>query len=640
MKYLSNQTALFVGLTVSLALSAPLQAKSKFPNSVAELYSAEANFLDNTERQIQASTRLQEALELGLMPSDKEQDQAKARSADSQLDWGMHYLPSAIYQQLVDRPKPHKVSDEKWLELAVTQFRRGYWGLTGAVEYSLSRIRKRPNRAVRGERTMLRSQLYLKQNRFAQAERTLSRYRGSFDSEPYVDFNRAIAMLKQNNSTEGGALLDKVGNLRSDDDTLLALRDLANYTLGNWFLNQDQAGTAIPILKKVRVEGPYSNKALLALGWAYLSSTGKLQRVDEIFSPRCLTTTLAKTGTLVAANNRNCKPGRTLRIENFGKKEQERLQRAMTAWQIVQERSPLFPGVQETLMALPFALDQLGYTHVAENQYKKAIKSLQYEASRINDALDVIHAGQLLKPSIPSYEPNDRDPRWDLSPLNFSKNLDTRLLYQLYSEHEFYEAVVNYRQLRQLQSHVGERIQRLKQLAAKTPSAPRKINSQGSLKISAPATSSETPTPESNAAETRSKLLGGLNQRGFSTALSGNGQATAAKKSKLSVWMTHEKTSKTSLNQRAKELLGKAETLYKQLGNLAAKHAGYLSLQSEMELNIKLERVNTYMAQARLSLGRVKDRQADQRIQGENPDAPSEIKELNFNPLFKVKPTE
>ncbi|MDD9892104.1 MAG: tetratricopeptide repeat protein [Gammaproteobacteria bacterium] len=618
-------------------ISTAAAAKSKFPDSVAALYSAEANYLDNTDRQVLSATRIQEALELQLMSEGVEQDTAKARSAESQLRWGMHYLPAAIYQQLVDRPNGHKVDDQTWLDLATLQYRRGYWGLTGTVEYSLSRIKKRPKRAIRGERTMLRSQLYLKQGRYAQAERTLSRYRGAFEDEPFAEYNRGVALLKQNDSQQGAALLDKVGNMRTDDDTLLALRDLANYTLGNWFLNQEKAGTAIPILKKVRVEGPYSNKALLALGWAYLSDTGSLQRVDEIFSPRCLKNVVAKSGTVINNNSNECRPGRTLRIENLGKKEQNRMQRAMTAWQIVQERSPLFPGVQETLMALPYSLDQLGYTHVAEAQYKKAIKSLQYEASRINDALDVIHAGQLVKSNFPSYEPTSRDQDWDLSTLNLSPKLDTRLLYRLYSEHEFYEALVNYRQLRQLQSHIGERVKALEALVAKAQPAKRSLSNLGSLKLNETETNNSAEANSSEVEAMRSRLLGSLNNRGLTTSLSNTENKSSGKKSKLAVWMTHEKTAESSLSARARELLPKARTLYKQLGNLAAKHAGYLSLQSEMELKIQLDRVNTYMAQARLSLGRIKDRQADQRIEGVEAATPREFEEIDFNPLFKVE---
>lgn len=619
-------------------------AKPKKLKSVTGLYLAEANYLNKTQRQLLASTRLQEALDRDIVTKEAERELLKSHTADSQLSWGMHYLPSAIYQKLVDRKAPVKIDDQRWLDLATLQYRRGYWGLTGAVEHSLSRIKKRPRRAIRGQRTLLRAQLLFEQKRFTQATRLLSRYRGDFDMEPYADFNHGVALLKMNKPEEGAALLDKVGNLRTSDDTLLALRDLANYTLGNWFLNNDQAGTAIPILKKVRGEGPYSNKALLTLGWAYLSSTGSLQRIDKLYSQRCLATSLGTSGAMVnttgRAIERECAPGRTLRLENFGNKEQARLQRAMTAWQVVQQRNPLYPGVQETLMALPYALDQMGYTHIAQDQYKKALKALRYESDRINQALDVIHSGQLLAATLPSYQPDIDDNVWSMKSLNISDKLDPRLLYQLYAEHEFYEALVNYRQLRRLQAHLDERIEGLKALAKNKPSELSR-RARSSLKLQASdAETLNKQTGNRDADRLRKQLLSRFNTSSLSTKLSQRETTSNAKQSKMSVWMTHERTKETSLVDRAQSLLPKTETLYKQVSHLAAKHAGYLAMQSKLELTAQLERVNIYMAQARLSLGRIHDRKADEHKEKLDPKAPVDIQNFDFNPLLKPEVVE
>lgn len=634
---------LITGALIACGLSFSVSAKPRPPSPITALYLAEANYLNQTQRQLLASTRLQEALDRDIVTNNPERELLKARTADSQLSWGMHYLPNAIYQKLVDRKAPVEIDDQRWLDLANLQYRRGYWGLTGTVEHSLSRIQKRPRRSIRGQRTLLRTQLLFQQKRYTEATRLLSRYRGDFDMAPYADFNRGVGLLQMNNIEEGAALLDKVSNLRTSDDTLLALRDLANYTLGNWFLNNDQAGTAIPILKKVRGEGPYSNKALLALGWAYLSSTGSLQRVDELYSQRCLASSLAKTGALVntgRAIERECAPGRTLRIENLGNKEQDRLQRAMTAWLVVQERNPLYPGVQETLMALPYALDQLGYTHVAQTQYNKALVSLKYEADRINEALDVIHSGQLLDATLPSYEPDVDDSVWSMKSLNVSDKFDIRLLYQLYAEHEFYEALINYRQLRRLQSHLGERIAHLKTLVESKPQAPSR-KSRSSLKLqSSDSTALEQESGNSNASRLRKQLLSRFNNQSLSTSLSQKPDGPSTNGSKMSVWMTHERTKQTSLAERATTLLPKTETLYKQVSHLAARHAGYLALQSQIELTAQLERVNIYMAQARLSLGRIHDRKADENKGNNEPKAPRTIEEIDFNPLLKTEPVE
>ena len=49
---------------------------------------------------------------------------------------------------------------------------------------------------------------------------------------------------------------------------MTSLRDKANLALGYAFLQDDQPLAAKPALQRVRLEGPFSNKALLGVGWA------------------------------------------------------------------------------------------------------------------------------------------------------------------------------------------------------------------------------------------------------------------------------------------------------------------------------------------------------------------------------------
>src|SRR3546814_1293049 len=65
----------------------------------------------------------------------------------------------------------------------------------------------------------------------------------------------------------------------------LALRDRANLTLGWQFLQTQQGGTSKPVFSRVRVEGPFSNRALLGLGWAQLAPQGARIQKAETPSP-------------------------------------------------------------------------------------------------------------------------------------------------------------------------------------------------------------------------------------------------------------------------------------------------------------------------------------------------------------------
>lgn len=130
---------------LACSVSGSVSAKPKLPKGIAGLYLAEAQYLNQTQRQLLASTRLQEALDRDIVTQPADRERLQAGTADAQLSWSMHYLPNAIYQKLVDRKAPIKIDDQRWLDLATLQYRRGHWGLTGAVEHSLSRIKKRPS---------------------------------------------------------------------------------------------------------------------------------------------------------------------------------------------------------------------------------------------------------------------------------------------------------------------------------------------------------------------------------------------------------------------------------------------------------------------------------------------------------------
>ena len=49
---------------------------------------------------------------------------------------------------------------------------------------------------------------------------------------------------------------------------LLALKDRANLALGFAYLQANEPAKARVALERVRLNGPYSNKALLGTGWA------------------------------------------------------------------------------------------------------------------------------------------------------------------------------------------------------------------------------------------------------------------------------------------------------------------------------------------------------------------------------------
>jgi hypothetical protein len=87
-------------------------------------------------------------------------------------------------------------------------------------------------------------------------------------------FNYAALLLRGTQAEHGLALLQVIAERGEDAPAVMALRDRANLLLGYYFLQHQEHQEAQRFLQRVRLRGPYSRAALLALGWAELELRG------------------------------------------------------------------------------------------------------------------------------------------------------------------------------------------------------------------------------------------------------------------------------------------------------------------------------------------------------------------------------
>lgn len=97
-------------------------------------------------------------------------------------------------------------------------------------------------------------------------------------SAMYMRYNLATALMASGEPQRAWAVLDRIGQTKSNDLQIQALVDKANLVLGWQFLNANSAATATPIFGRVATDGPYTSQALLGIGWSWLSERGKAQR--------------------------------------------------------------------------------------------------------------------------------------------------------------------------------------------------------------------------------------------------------------------------------------------------------------------------------------------------------------------------
>lgn len=214
----------------------------------------------------------------------------------------------------------------------------------------------------------------------------------------YMRYNYAVALLQAGETVQGRTLLDRLGRMRPFGVADWGLRDQANLTLAYHFLNAEQGATAKKIFQRIRLDGPFSEHALLGLGWAELAPRGKRQgRVPVGDEPEPGTYGISDTTT--GRFNRGDMPERfsadafrQVELVPFKQAEQaetetERRRRALVAWQELAGRAPAGEAVQQGRIAIAHAFEELGAEDAAMARYRDGVDELEDIHERLRDRI-------------------------------------------------------------------------------------------------------------------------------------------------------------------------------------------------------------------------------------------------------------
>ena len=142
----------------------------------------------------------------------------------------------------------------------------------------------------------------------------------------------------------------------------------------------------------MRLEGPFSNQALLRAGWADASA------------------------------------------ENF--------ERALVPWSILAEREPTDAAVQDALLALPYAYSKLAVHGRAAVLYGRAVEAFGKELVKVDASIASIEKGEFLKDLVREEIRQDKD--WVIRLRSLPDAPETFYLMALMASHDFQTALQNY----------------------------------------------------------------------------------------------------------------------------------------------------------------------------------------------------
>ncbi|HVT36580.1 MAG TPA: hypothetical protein VHE37_13410 [Nevskiaceae bacterium] len=379
--------------------------------------------------------------DLGDLPPDYQWQLAQAY-----VNFGMGTRAQTLYRNLAETAPDNDQLAKARLQLAEFQYERGYWEEARATLYSMRE--KLPDSAVIRWQDLL-SRVLLAEGRYSDAIEVLTGLKNADRQSEYTRYNYGVALINNGDLKNGREVIDRVGRLRPEDVETMSLRDRANLALGWHYLRAELASNARDAFYRIRSAGPYSNRALLGLGWAELAPGGKTHTRDI---PDDLTpfSTFATLGGLLKPGflNRDSSAAgpREFRLDNISPVEAAALRRALAAWVELIQRDPLDPAVQEAYLAIPYSLDRLGAHTEALQYYEKAVEHLEQNRQRLDVAMANLKKYTMVETVVRRDANTESGWQWKLKDL--ADTPETYYLQNLIAEHRYQEALKNYRDIR------------------------------------------------------------------------------------------------------------------------------------------------------------------------------------------------
>jgi hypothetical protein len=372
---------------------------------IRDLHYGDVLFYYFQRKDFESLTRLLAYEHWSRMPHHE--DEARLLAGGMYLDLGMHNEAGQIFESVLTRDVPTGVRNRAWFYLANVWYARGY---LDKAEEALRKIQGRMSPDLEAQKELLYGNVLMHEGRFDEAIQLLSGWRGEQPWSAYARFNLGVALVRAKRLNDADPFLSGVGNMLPSTTELAALRDRANLALGYAYLQADEPARARAPLSRVRLNGPYSDKALLGLGWAE-SALGDYQA-------------------------------------------------ALTPWMELRHRNVLDSAVQEAYLAVPYAFSKLNANAQSAEYYESAVNSFEAENGRLDGAIASIKKGDMLSRVLGKDAVQDEEGAhygwfWQLK--NLPDAPESRYLYTVLAGHDFQEGLKNYRDMVYLSGTLEQR---------------------------------------------------------------------------------------------------------------------------------------------------------------------------------------
>ena len=322
-------------------------------------------------------------------------DDAKFSLGDFELRYRMHHRAGRAINAVLEGAVDEVVRNDAAYRLARIHFQKQQ--MEDAL-LALDRIDGEIPHAIRDDIEFLRANVYLAQGKQLESVDVLKKLQDSDEYGGFASYNLGIAYLQNGQRAAAIEQLDRAGQIKTNDTSELAIRDKSNLVLGTVLLEDGEFERSLPYLNRVRLDGPFSNQALLSAGWAAMS------------------------------------------IEDF--------ERAVVPWSILADREVTDSATQEALLALPYAYGKLNIHGRAAIHYGRALDFFGAEIQKLNSSVESIRDGKFLEALVREEIRQNKD--WVIRLRSLPETPETYYFMDLLASHDFQTGLQNYLDLADL----------------------------------------------------------------------------------------------------------------------------------------------------------------------------------------------
>lgn len=322
-------------------------------------------------------------------------DDAEFSLGDFELRYRMHHRAGRAIRAVLEGAVDEVIRNDAAYRLARIHFQKQQ--MEDAL-LALNRIDGEVPHSIRDDIAFLRANIYLAQGKQLESVEVLKNLQGSDEYGGFAAYNLGIAYLQDGQRSAALEQLEKAGQAKTDDPSELAIRDKSNLVLGTILLEDNEFERSLQYLNRIRLDGPFSNQALLSAGWASMS------------------------------------------IGDF--------ERATVPWSILADREVTDSATQEALLALPYAYGKLNVHGRAAINYGRALDLFSAEIQKLNSSVDSIREGHFLEALVREEIRQNKD--WVIRLRSLPQTPETYYLMELLASHDFQTGLQNYLDLADL----------------------------------------------------------------------------------------------------------------------------------------------------------------------------------------------